>query len=443
MNRFKRIKDQIMVPSVSAQLELREKIEAMRPAPKNNHWLRRAMPLAAFLLLAIGGALGYLHLRGPGGNPPNPDLSPISYESILGEGGMGFEAHMNKSAAELHRDSPAFGREGELGAMPVYRNPWPIYGNLPDVPGNLLSEAQAMEIAKKFGGLMGRTYIYTPSYWLSPEGQEKVNKKLDQFPEDRVINEAYDRIFQAWEFRCGDEKLMVSTLGSVSMWVHLPDYYPDYAGSAARYEALCRQFYEPYADAVEALTGLNFNKASTAFDYNIYGVEHFQTFFYVNNPGDTLAKQAEDYAFNRLHVFMPGEPNPQEPYGPEDAYASWSLSLSCLGTEDLIDHYPVMDSDAAKQALLDGHYEASVTATREELARATIEEVELIYSGDSRSNVFMPVYRFYLTFPPEDMGDWNNSNPYLDELGLRNYYIFYVPAVLAEYLLPQHDSTGE
>jgi len=56
-----------MVPSQAAQRELREKIEAAQPAPKGNPWLRRAMPLAACLLLVIGVAVGYRQLRGPGG----------------------------------------------------------------------------------------------------------------------------------------------------------------------------------------------------------------------------------------------------------------------------------------------------------------------------------------------------------------------------------------
>jgi len=72
MNQFRRIKDQIMVPSEDAQKELREKIEAAWPAPGNNLWLRRAVPLAACLLLVIGGVLVVQQRRGPSGivQPP-------------------------------------------------------------------------------------------------------------------------------------------------------------------------------------------------------------------------------------------------------------------------------------------------------------------------------------------------------------------------------------
>jgi len=76
MNRYKRIKDQIMVPSEAAQRELREKIEAARPAPKANLWLRRALPLAACLLLLVGGTLMYFR-------PMTPAFS-IDGEKITG-----------------------------------------------------------------------------------------------------------------------------------------------------------------------------------------------------------------------------------------------------------------------------------------------------------------------------------------------------------------------
>jgi len=75
MNRYKRIKDQIMVPSETAQRELREKIEAARTAPGGNLWLRRALPMAACLLLVIGGTFGALRLWKPAPVIPDPILN--------------------------------------------------------------------------------------------------------------------------------------------------------------------------------------------------------------------------------------------------------------------------------------------------------------------------------------------------------------------------------
>lgn len=78
MNRynFKRMKDQ-MVPSEAAQRELREKLDAARPAPRSNAWLKRALPMAACLLLVIGGTLGALRLHKPAPIAPAPVVTGL------------------------------------------------------------------------------------------------------------------------------------------------------------------------------------------------------------------------------------------------------------------------------------------------------------------------------------------------------------------------------
>jgi len=405
---------------------------------------RRLLPLAGALavVVAMGIAIPLLVKR-----PPQPpiDLPPISLGSMYGMAGMGFEAHMNKSAAELHRASPAYGREGGIGTMAVYRNPG--FGK-----PQRLDEAAAMEIADKFGKAMGKTYVYEPPYWLSPEGLEKTREKLGALTPE----EGEQAVRQSeWSFKCGEETLSVSDYGGVrvSLYAPLPTGLPQDDSTAASYEANCRQLYGLYAAAVEALTGLRFNMASTAFDYNIYGEKHFETFLYANNPGDPLAKQAEDYALKRLTVsWLPEKDyvdygvNSQgqtvETSGHQDAEFWLGFDLAYPGESDLLGIYPVMDLESVVAQLRAGNYEASVSATKEELARATIEEAELIYSAQPWLSTFLPMYRLYLTFPPEDLDGWNNNNPHLEELGLRNYYVFYVPAVPPEYLVPQQEDSG-
>ena len=285
-----------------------------------------------------------------------------------------------------------------------------------------------MEIAKKFNEAMGRTFVYVPPTWL--DGVEQKIKETT--PPEQWEQALWDNRQQDWEFRYNDETLWVRGYDSstgITLNVPLPEPLPLIADPAMRYEAICLQVYEFYADAIEALTGLRFNKASTTFSYNIFDVKHFDTFLYVNNPGDSLAKQAEDYALRRLQVGLIEEP------GEECAYLHFDFVFP--DEEDLLGIYPIINLEDAKRELLAGRYESSVTAKAEELFRATVEEAELIYSNRPWLSTFIPVYRLHLTFPPEDMQDWNNNNPYQNELGLRNFYVFYVPAVSAEYLMPQ------
>ncbi|MCL2299719.1 MAG: hypothetical protein FWC27_06185 [Firmicutes bacterium] len=316
---------------------------------------------------------------------------------------------MNKSAAELHRDSPAYGREGGFGTMPVYRNP--IFGEQ-----KLMDEAAAREIAEKFGQAMGKTYVYAPPYWMAPGEQERIREQVGEKlratgdSEEEIEKVLREQFFtqESWEFRCGDESLTVNAWGGISLTVPLPDLPPIRITDRAKYESVCLQIYQSYAAGYEAVTGLRFNNASTAFDYNIYGEEMFQTFFYVNNSADPLAKQAEDYALRRLDVNIPFASMAEEPDEVLVAYLHYDGSHS--GAAEL-GGYPVMDLAGAKQALLDSHYEASVSATPEELSRATVEEAELIYADRPWLSAWMPVYRLSLTFPQEDMGDWNNNTP--------------------------------
>jgi len=376
-----------------------------------------------FFAIMLAGAL-LLACVACGNNdrlPPVPRGSMISSD---GTAAMGFQALMNTSAAELHRVSPAYGRESELGTMPVYRNP--RYGKQ-------MTEAEAMEIAEKFGADMGKTYTYIPPEWLAdPELQKAMRDKLELMPpEQREMIE--NKPLGYWEFKHDDETLTVDgSYGNISLSVPLPAHLPDLADPTARQEAICWQVYELYAAAIEALTGFRFSKISTAFEYGVneegIAFQIYTTFLYANDPGDSLARQAEDYAIKRLNVSVIEEP------GREAAFLSFDLYYP--RAEELLGNYPVLDLEGAKRELLSGNYEAPVEATRAELSRATIEEAEIIYSIRPWSSTFAPMYCLYLTFPPGDMEGWNNDSPYLDRLGLRNYYIFFVPAVPSKYLVP-------
>ncbi|MDR2686248.1 MAG: hypothetical protein LBB75_00725, partial [Oscillospiraceae bacterium] len=373
---------------------------------------RKLIPLAAALAVLV--VVGIVAAQVDIPKPPGPvDLPSIPWNGLYsgeggmggGEGGMGggMDFVWSANAAELHRDSPAFGREDELQTMSVYRNPnYPLYSS--EALGKLLSEANAMEIAAKFSRAMGKTYTYAqpgnawqdappeptrqaPRTTMVPpdaEGQEQTQpqpqdplqqEKLDILNrETKEINDIYDRYWQVWEFRCGGETLTVSALGTVSLRIPLSEV--PRTGAAARHEAICRQAYEPRADAIEALTGLRYNKASTALigyftGEDNYGEKDFKTFFYVNNPGDTLARQAEDYALNRLHAYLYADA--------EEPVVSLSFTLRSLSAEELLGNYPVMDLESAKRELMAGRCETIYEVTNEMLARATIEDVELVY----------------------------------------------------------------
>jgi len=434
------------LPSSDAYLKarlLRLPDERKAPAPRRfAPW--KLLPLAAAMtaIVLVGVLLWNL---GATNQPVNPDLPRIPYGGFFNDaGGMGGMGGMggiwSKSAGELHRDSPAYGREGKLGTMPVYRNPY--YGK-----AIWVDEAQAMEIAEKFNQATGKNFVYEPTdIW------EKMAEKIRQnTPPDQLKDALEANRQNEWIFQCGEETLRVFSHYSIGVTLHgpLPADLPQGDGTAARYEAMCRQVAAPYAAGIEALTGLRFNRASTAgTGYNIYGETRFETFLYVNNPGDSLARQAEDYALKRLGVsvleerdyvetFVDREGREGEEIVHQDAEFYLGFSLAYPGEGELLGNYPVMDRKEAERELLAGRYETSLAedVTAEMLARATIADAELVYSDSPWLSTWLPVYRFSVLFAPEDM----EEAPRAKELGLRSYYDFYVPAVPAEYLVPQEE----
>jgi len=425
------------LPPADAYLKARLlRLPEGRPAPRARGIPRqRLLPLALALavVFALSSVIPQLF------RSVSRDLPLIQYEGMFGDGsgmGGGMGGAWSKSAAELHRDSPAYGRESELGVMPVYRNP--SYGKALQ-----LDTAGAMEIAARFSRAMGKTYTYVPT-----DTWEQIEQKIRENTPPEHLEGALEANRQnEWEFQCGEERLRIYDhygIG-VSLNAPLPASLFKGDGTAARYEAMCQQVYERYAGAIESMTGLRFNKASTALaDYDIYGEKNFETFFFVNNPGDPVAKQAEDYALNRLRVGVleerdyidygvDREGNTVETVSRQDAQFYLGFSPAALGESDLLGNYPVMDLESARRELLAGRYESLSEVTADMLARAAIKDVELVYSASPWLSTWLPVYRFSVLFAPGDM----EESPRAIELGLRSYYDFYVPAVPAQHLAPQ------
>ena len=431
------------LPPADAHLKarlLRLPEEQAKPAPRRFASWKLIPPAAAVTAAALAAVV----ILRPGITPPSsPELPLIPYGGMFGDGGGlgGMGGAWHKSADEMHRDSPAYGREDKLGTMPVYRNP--NFGK-----GQQLDEATAMEIAEKFGKALGKTFVYVPDpSWAEMEAKIKAENPLKWQDMQEMLDANQQN---EWKFQCGEENLRVYDYQGigVSLDAPLPDGLPKGDGTAARYEAMCRQVYEPYAAAVAAVTGLHFNKISTAMTgYDIYGDKLFETFLYANKSGDPLAKQAEDFALRRLSVSVleekeevnighDHEGNAVESVSYQEPKLYLGFGVSYPGETDLIGNYPVMNRESAWRELQAGNCEFELEISAEELARAVFEDAELVYVPRPWLSTWLPMYRFTVSFPP-DMQDWSCVSPDLAGLGLRSCYDFYVPAVPAEYLVPQ------
>lgn len=97
-----------------------------------------------------------------------------------------------------------------------------------------------------------------------------------------------------------------------------------------------------------------------------------------------------------------------------------------LLTSEKLGDYPIITADEAKALLLSGCGQTSVPAEYPAPTAKTVEHVELVYRTGAMEELLLPYYRFDVRLPDEPSCG--------SELGLKNYGVYYVPAVAAEYL---------
>lgn len=158
--------------------------------------------------------------------------------------------------------------------------------------------------------------------------------------------------------------------------------------------------------------------------YNIYGEGYWQIGAYP--ASDDPLQSILNFNFRSLHFYII-----------EGSLSAVVFSNRFLSMQKLGD-YPIITADEARELLLNGNFVTSVPS--EELRADTVREediaaVELVYRTGNVEQVFMPYYRFSIRL--RDREDERS------ELGLKNYGVFYVPAVESEYLteMPVWDGT--
>lgn len=148
-------------------------------------------------------------------------------------------------------------------------------------------------------------------------------------------------------------------------------------------------------------------------DYNIYGQQSHAISFYEgkgNYIQDILA-----FNFDRITFY----PNDDGKLMSISVQAGDYFTLSKLGD------YPIISLNEAKEKLKNG--QLTTTVPRDfgfDLSKPL--KCELIYRTSHLDEIFMPYYRFYI-----ELEGFGNKG---DELGLKDFGAFYVPAVEEQYI---------
>ncbi len=162
-------------------------------------------------------------------------------------------------------------------------------------------------------------------------------------------------------------------------------------------------------------------------DQNIYGTQDRRCYIY--NKCEDYKQDLLSYNFSKVE-FCPGDRN--------DLMIIWLNNP--LAAAENAGEYPIIDAREATQLLLEGSYISTVPTdylTGGTITPEAIAKTELIYRLGTHDAYYQPYYQFYVEL--SDAYYAEGSRPE----GLKEYGVFYVPAVESRYLsdLPVWDGS--
>ena len=319
--------------------------------------------------------------------------------------GMGYEGYLAYDVSELVNANP-WKEDAEITTLPVYQNVLTYDKYLFVASGADFTKMREflLEVADRLG-LDPKHLTVTDD-----EPNEAAKKKLiEKFQEvGDTVPEGYfvptRLVMDAEGIKIEVDQAMTATI-SFNPAVSLPgEYNFTYHASYDDTVAVADYLKNKYRDLI------GFDNPQVDIydgDYNIYGEQSYSIAFF--DAGDSDIEKIINYNFNRAVFYC------------DD---NGELFLARIYQPDLskkLGDYPIIDSEQAKELLLDGKYISTVPY---ELPCAEfIKKVDLIYRTGQYEEYYMPYYRFYVELPEEEQ-----------ENGLKMYGAYYVPAVESRYI---------
>lgn len=319
--------------------------------------------------------------------------------------GMGYEGYLAYDVSELVNANP-WKEDAEITTLPVYQNVLTYDENFFVASGADFTKMREflLEVADRLG-LDPKHLTVTDD-----EPNEAAKKKLiEKFQEvGDTVPEGYfvptRLVMDAEGIKIEVDQAMTATI-SFNPAVSLPGeynftYYASYDDTVAVADYLKNKYRD--------LIGFDDPQVNIYDgDYNIYGEQSYSIAFF--DAGDSDIEKIINYNFNRAVFYCDN---------------NGELFLARIYQPDLskkLGDYPIIDSEQAKELLLDGKYISTVPY---ELPGAEfIKKVDLIYRTGQYEEYYMPYYRFYVELPEEEQ-----------ENGLKTYGAYYVPAVESRYI---------
>jgi len=369
------------------------------PKKKKSVWVKWGA-VAACLALVIFAGTRHLPQDDPEPSFDLPMLSISENSSRI----MGSEGYMAYDVSELINANP-WNEDLAISTLPVYKNTLTYNANF------IATGADFDKMQEFILDVAGRLGLDTNDMTIidnapDKEAQQKIIEKF-QSVGDTVPDGYFDPtklVIQADGLKIEVDQFMIATV-YFNPAVSIPEEY-----NFTHYAS-----YDDMVDVAEYLKikykdfiGINNPQTNiNGGDYDIYNRQMYYIDFF-NAKGKKI-EQLINYNFNRVTFRCDDE---------------GKLFVARIYQPDLsvkIGDYPIINSEQAKELLLNGNY---ITTGYHEISEEEfIKKVELIYRIGEHEACFMPYYRFYVEMPEAER-----------ENGLKTYGVYYVPAVESSYI---------
>lgn len=313
-------------------------------------------------------------------------------------GDMGFEGMMAYDISELDTPNP-WNPDLKISSLPVYRNL--AYTNLRMAV--YLSEEQMQEIAKN------------TAFALNIDVNDTKVTYVKDFVQGGVSNDILNSAYSV-DAKCSDNTA-ITVYGDGQIRINfekqtLPSDYNFSYNSTSKEEA--QKVLEYLSDKYDDL--LNYDNAMcfSIADRSFSGDESRS--YYVYDSSDDPIKNILNYNLS-FTSFAPDDNG--------NLMCIWLNNPLCAS--EYLGDYPIIMENEATELLLSGRYFSSVPSDyirNGTISKEDIAKTELVYRNN-REKYYQPYYKFYVEL---DSTSFNMAD------GLKNYGIFYVPAIESEYL---------
>jgi hypothetical protein len=342
------------------------------------------------------------------------DFSNLPMLTISGDNrtAAGFEGILAYDIGEFADNGNPWSEHDKIISLPVFKNTYT------DLSGDEMLQ-KAGETAEIMGWTIDEIHTLP-----TEEELQRLRDKINSLPEDmRDSVDMYDNKPYMAIAKCGDYTIDISPDGCVSI-----DFGDDTPGFPLPEKYNFTAFDNTEKQAKEAIQYLleqfkafvNMKSPALSFfgDYNIYA-QRLCSYAAYEGEGD-LIDRIIGYNFDYVRFYpREGENN-----------KLWLMRRYKTDLSAKIGDYPIITVKEARELLLENRFITTVPPDTVRYAGEFIDEnyiaaVELVYRNGKYEEIFMPYYKFYIEL---------TGFPALEALNLKNYGVFYVPAVKSEYL---------